>query len=719
MSEEPIFGGATELIWIRLPEHFRNVDAENNWTMKRYLSGLLARMDDVFALIQRFSYTSPEDGEGYRSADLVDPTKADKAWLGWLAQLLGTKSLGSGGADPSAYAPGTLSNISAAAATVLTGDKYVRAAPFRAGGNPGGIWDLTLFTRNSETLKNVIPEYIATATNTSVLQGNIDHWYGSVPATSYGTKNSLVATKDPDWYRGSVGYISDDTPIDDSNMVRDPGFLTGSTGFWSNSNQKISFVPDSGPLGETTLQIETDGNQNGLYYNSSAGWKALSVVAGMTYYISVWIKSSVDVTSSGWASVYLQHTSSNNTQTFGEIVSMNAGTNGTPQNMHNKNQIDADKWFKLEGKFTVPVDTTHSTFGLFTEGAATGGVMSYSRPVIHPLARLTIEGGDNLVPNGSLDTSQLAPWSSVLSINTQDKPDGLPASLQAPQGQGAVSFVNGENSWLDVVPDTDYVVEMWLKADRPGSVFYLELLDQNYNFAGAVKTPTTPIAGTIGTGLGPYLVTQRSLNTEWTHYSAIFKMNSEASKVRLGTAHFNHADGSETGAVQMIAGLSIKPSVTVESPSRYRVALPSFQYPSGVGDPLNFHFSAETDGDVGVRLEIGNNVEYHSWPAIGSEKRQYSIKTQIEEMNPTISVEFFFSKPAKIGEFGARLEPDEGWVPVSASPVKAVIDMGAKPAGMQLHHALHAPSWDVIEAARPVWNDWEGDTWNEIEETEL
>jgi hypothetical protein len=70
------------------------------------------------------------------------------------------------------------------------------------------------------------------------------------------------------------------------------------------------------------------------------------------------------------------------------------------------------------------------------------------------------------------------------------------------------------------------------------------------------------------------------------------------------------------------------------------------------------------------------------------------------------------------GHFGARKETDNTWVPRSANPIQAVIDRGAKPAGMKLWHTYSTSSWDELEnGGTTTWNDLEAmPNWISVEE---
>jgi hypothetical protein len=55
--------------------------------------------------------------------------------------------------------------------------------------------------------------------------------------------------------------------------------------------------------------------------------------------------------------------------------------------------------------------------------------------------------------------------------------------------------------------------------------------------------------------------------------------------------------------------------------------------------------------------------------------------------------------------------------PDDVAVINAILAKGAKPAGFVLVNAAFTASWDTLETFRPTWDDWDGYTWTEIEET--
>lgn len=78
-----------------------------------------------------------------------------------------------------------------------------------------------------------------------------------------------------------------------------------------------------------------------------------------------------------------------------------------------------------------------------------------------------------------------------------------------------------------------------------------------------------------------------------------------------------------------------------------------------------------------------------------------------------------FDDQLSIAQLGARMESETPWISRTADPAQAIIDRGAKPAGIILYNVSFGSSWDEVEANLPTWNDWEAHTWTEIEEISL
>jgi hypothetical protein len=153
---------ATDALWSSLPELYQaadeaQADGPNGYPLLRFLSLIVDQWGEVLDLVGRIDYYSHDDGGAPGdTSDLADPYAADAAWLPWLAQLVGAQlPAGLTVADQRAaiagalagFLKGTKAGIAAAAATVLTGTKYVLVRPLFGGDR----WTVELRTRTTET----------------------------------------------------------------------------------------------------------------------------------------------------------------------------------------------------------------------------------------------------------------------------------------------------------------------------------------------------------------------------------------------------------------------------------------------------------------------------------------------------------------------------------------------------------------------------------------
>lgn len=157
-------------------------------------------------------------------------------------------------------------------------------------------------------------------------------------------------------------------------------------------------------------------------------------------------------------------------------------------------------------------------------------------------------------------------------------PSALPSYNSTPPGLGSVHYAPLASSWFYVRADATYLMEVWLKADRPGSRLTIEW-DPRGGY-GEMKATGTAGDETPGAP-GNYIVNNLELPTEWTKYRAhVTWRRGTATSPSLnsvpGWFHFNQDTGSERGAVQSIAGLRMVPL----DPSERNQYLPSIP-----GDP--------------------------------------------------------------------------------------------------------------------------------------
>lgn len=155
----PVVHPATQELYDGLPRFYRVADAQQagDLPLLRYLSLMGDQLGEVLDLLDRVNYVAPdEDGELGDTSDLVDPATADAAWLPWLAQLVGARITPAmdetarrdaiAGAS-TGWRAATASAIALAAATALTGSRYLRVINHYTGDR----WKIELMTRATET----------------------------------------------------------------------------------------------------------------------------------------------------------------------------------------------------------------------------------------------------------------------------------------------------------------------------------------------------------------------------------------------------------------------------------------------------------------------------------------------------------------------------------------------------------------------------------------
>lgn len=167
--------------------------------------------------------------------------------------------------------------------------------------------------------------------------------------------------------------------------------------------------------------------------------------------------------------------------------------------------------------------------------------------------KLTVATG-NLVPDGDEMVTDRQ-WGGMVR-STTEKPGQTIASRT--QIAGTVGRASIGNEPFTVTPGQEYSVQMWIKASKPNSKFYMELRDVTTGSHAGAGTLIEPEAR----GTGPYVLFQDQLVPDvWTLFRGTWVPNPGVSSVRFGTFYFNHSNGTERNADISIAGLSIKPKV--------------------------------------------------------------------------------------------------------------------------------------------------------------
>lgn len=150
---------------------------------------------------------------------------------------------------------------------------------------------------------------------------------------------------------------------------------------------------------------------------------------------------------------------------------------------------------------------------------------------------------------GSLDASQL-------TLDTEDVPAGERFSFYPTAGAVTTSTYNTNNeTFVPVDPSRKYLVSFWAKADIPGSVMYIDLLDTNDNLA--VKS------GTIGGITKAGYIAAIKVPTTWTKFSGELTLEPRVNRVKLEGVHWNHSSGETTTAKQKLSALRMVPVAEV------------------------------------------------------------------------------------------------------------------------------------------------------------
>ena len=154
----------------------------------------------------------------------------------------------------------------------------------------------------------------------------------------------------------------------------------------------------------------------------------------------------------------------------------------------------------------------------------------------------------NLIPDGDL-TRGGAGWPDSLTFDPDDKPSpDLAGSMVTREGQGSTNFRGPVD--YPVEPGDELVFECWLKADKPDSVFYVEVRSTG---------DSSHVGGWSGnaTSASTYPVARYTVPTKWTKVTATSTVGDGVPAVYFNYFYFNHSSGSETNAVVKLAGLKL------------------------------------------------------------------------------------------------------------------------------------------------------------------
>ena len=111
--------------------------------------------------------------------------------------------------------------------------------------------------------------------------------------------------------------------------------------------------------------------------------------------------------------------------------------------------------------------------------------------------------------------------------------------------------INVNTGLTEIDQSLEFRLSGWAKADKPGARFYLEARDQN-------NATVTVQSGTLGAASG-HLIANYEFPLEWTRFETVIKFRPGVTAIRTGIAFWNHPNGSERNATQMLADLRLVP----------------------------------------------------------------------------------------------------------------------------------------------------------------
>lgn len=162
------FTVTTERLYRRLPEFYQRADVDNGLVFKQWISGIVDIAGELEELTDRIGISAVDGSQ----SELADLELADDEWLLWIAMMLGSpikddldyqsiRTL----LQSTNFFRGTKAHIEAAAATALTGDRFVAVYDHStsvATRGEGTEWDVLIVTKQNETPTNLIPRQAAT-----------------------------------------------------------------------------------------------------------------------------------------------------------------------------------------------------------------------------------------------------------------------------------------------------------------------------------------------------------------------------------------------------------------------------------------------------------------------------------------------------------------------------------------------------------------------------
>ena len=225
----------------------------------------------------------------------------------------------------------------------------------------------------------------------------------------------------------------------------------------------------------------------------------------------------------------------------------------TPSTTGRKN---GDTWFDTDDDNKIYVWTggvsgtwTATPFGAnaianINAGSITAGTLDALRIGAGTISadKLVIGYGQNMAYNGSAESpTDKTGYTGWIRATSAPPTAGFSAYWTSTAGQGTTNFLN--QPALKVKPNTQYRVSVWVKADKAGSVTYLEPMTGS-TATGERTTPTYPFSA-------------MPVPTVWTRWTATLTTG----RAPAGKVYFrwfvNHSSGTATDSVFSFTGFEL------------------------------------------------------------------------------------------------------------------------------------------------------------------
>lgn len=209
---------------------------------------------------------------------------------------------------------------------------------------------------------------------------------------------------------------------------------------------------------------------------------------------------------------------------------------------------------------------TNAKVGDLNAGKINAGTLDAARIGARSLSadKIIVGTQENLIPNGAGEFGTVGGWTAgALAWDAVEKPADLPGSFVCPKGSPSINM--STTTW-DVEPSTEYLTELWIKADVPDSRLFVELRDnKSVHGTDSYAIPGLRSGGSTGDNSpGGYLINNQVVPTVWTKITNRTVTRAGVNKLRVGLVYYNHSNGTERNAQVWIAGFRMMKRATGE-----------------------------------------------------------------------------------------------------------------------------------------------------------